>query len=364
MKLFILPLTILVGVLIITAIIFNTYSPISLPSNGDSNNKDKTENVKGAIWKSTDGGRNFEPKSKMASSDSKIDLSRNVTKLISGANNDILAITSKGGVFRTTNWGADWNVLLDGNIVPTAVGVNTNKTEEIYTGAIVSKRARLYRTVNLGKDNNWQEIYTEPKEGASFVDIKIDPKNENIVYALLSSGVLLKSYNKGLDWVLATNLKNTAIGLEIDLSNSNNILIIGTTKIFISSDGGFSFEESTPKLKLQAITGAQIASFAINPNNIQEIYLGGSGEIIRTTDKGKTWENIRILTPNLSSPVNNIRVSRSNANVIYYNVGTVLYTSSNRGETWNTSDLSSIVKNISDLLIDREKSDIIYLSSN
>ena len=361
MKLFILPLTILIGVLIITAIIFNSYSPISLPSNNE--NQSKKEEVKGAIWKSTDGGRNFAPKSKVVTN-TNLDLSRNVTQLISGDNNDILALTSKGGVFRTNNWGEEWNLILDGKIIPTAMGVNPNKTEEIYIGAIESKRARLYKTTDLGKNNNWQEVYTEPKSGTSFVSIKIDPKNDSIVYALLSSGVLLKSYNKGLDWVLATNLKSTVIGLEVDPTNSKNIVVIGTTKIFISIDEGFSFEESIPRLKLQAITGSQITSFAINPNNSQEIYLGGTGEIIRTVDRGKNWENIRILTPNLSLPIANIRVSKSNSNVIYYNVGTVLYTSSNKGETWNTSDLSSIVKNISDILIDKEKSDIIYLSSN
>lgn len=361
MKLFILPFTILIGVLIIVAIIFNNYSPISVTSN---NNKSKTEDTKGAIWKSTDGGGNFEPKSKMAEANSKIDLSRNVVNLISGANNDILAITSKGGVFRTTNWGADWNILLNSTVIPTAIAINPNKTEEIYIGAIENKRARLYKTINSGKDNNWQEIYTEPKEGASFNSIKVDPKNDNIVYSLLSSGVLLKSYNKGLDWVLANNLKSIAIGLEINSSNTEDIVVIGITDIFTSKDGGFSFEKSSPKLKSRPITGSQITSFAVNPQNFNDIYIGSTGEIIRTTDKGETWENVRILTPNLSLPISNIRISKSNQNVIYYNVGTVLYTSSNRGETWNTSDLSSIVKNISDILIDREKSDIIYLSSN
>lgn len=360
MKLFLIPLTILIGILIITAIVLNSYSPISLPSNNQSN----PDEAKGAIWKSTDAGRNFEPKSKMASSEAKIDLSRNVIQLVNGANNDIIAITSKGGVFRSTNWGADWNILLDSAVIPTVIGINPNKTEEIYIGAIESKRARLYRTVNSGKDNNWQEIYTEPKSGTSFTAITIDPKNENIVYALLSSGVLLKSYNKGLDWVLAANLKTTVIGLEIDTNNTNTLIISGINKIFISTDGGFSFQESTPELRLQAVTGSQITSFAVNPNNSKEIYLGGTGEIIRTTDGGKTWEKLRILTPNLSLPVTNVSISKSNSNVIYYNVGTVLYTSSNKGETWNTSDLSSIVKNISDILIDKEKSDIIYLSSN
>ncbi len=361
MKVFLLPLTILIGILIITAIIFNNYSPISIPS-GEDNNK-KTDEVKGAIWKSTDAGRTFEPKSKVASNSS-TNLSRNVITLSKGADKDIIAITSKGSVFRTSNWGNEWNLILNSTIISTTVGINPNNTNEIYIGAIESKRARLYRNLNLDKTNDLKEVYTEPKNGPSFVSIKVDPKNNNIIYALLSSGVLLKSYNKGLDWILANNIKSTVIGLEVDPKNPDNILICGITSIFKSKDGGFSFEESIPNLKSRAVTGSQITSFTINPNDFNEIYIGSTGELLRTNDNGKTWNNVRILTPNLSLPVTNIRVSESDPNVIYYNVGTVLYVSSNKGETWNTSDLSSVLNNITDLLIDREKSDIIYISSN
>lgn len=361
MKIFLLPLTIIIGVLIITAIIFNSYSPISIPSG--ENNDTNTGEVKGAIWKSTDGGRNFEPKSKVASNSS-INLSRNVLSLSKGASTDIIAVTGKGGVFRTSNWGDEWSVILNSPIIPTTVGINPNNTNEIYIGAIESKRARLYRNTNLDKTSDWQEVYTEPKSGPSFISIEVNPTNDNIIYALLSSGVLLKSYNKGLDWVLANNLKGTVIGLELDKNNTDNILAFGITNIFSSTDGGFTFKEVTPKLRSRPVTGSQITAFAVNPNNFNEIYIGSTGELLRTEDAGKSWVNIRILTPNLSLPITNIRVSDSDSNVIYYNVGTILYTSSNKGETWNTSDLSSIVKNISDLLIDREKSDIIYISSN
>lgn len=361
MKIFLLPLTILIGIFIITAIIFNSYSPISLPS--VDNNNEKTDDVKGAIWKSTDAGRTFEPKSKVDSNSSS-NLSKNVISLSKGSDKDIIALTGRGSIFKTSNWGNEWNLILNSPIIPTSVGINPNNTNEIYIGAIESKRSRLYRTMNLEKANEAKEVYTEPKSGPSFVSIKVDPKNDNIVYALLSSGVLLKSYNKGLDWVLATNIKNTVIGLEINPNNTENILVFGTVNVFNSVDGGFSFEEFTPKLKTRAVTGSQITSFAVNPNNFNEIYIGSTGELLRTEDAGKTWTNIRILTPNLSLSITNIRVSESDPNVIYYNVGTVLYASSNKGETWKTSDLSTIVKNITDLLIDREKSDIIYISSN
>ena len=361
MKIFLLPLTILIGILIITAIIFNSYSPISLPS-GDNNNEN-TDDAKGAIWKSTDAGRTFEPKSKVISNSS-ANLGRNVLSLSKGADKDIIAVTGRGSIFKTSNWGNEWNLVLNSPIIPTTVGINPTNTNEIFIGAIESKRARLYRTMNLEKANEAKEVYTEPKSGPSFVSIKVDPKNDNIVYALLSSGVLLKSYNKGLDWVLATNLKSTVIGLEVNPNNTENILVFGTVNVFNSVDGGFSFEEFTPKLKTRAVTGSQITSFAVNPKNFNEIYIGSTGELLRTEDGGKNWTNIRILTPNLSLSVTNIRVSESDPNVIYYNVGTVLYASSNKGETWNTSDLSTIVKNITDLLIDREKSDIIYISSN
>ena len=361
MKIFLIPLTIIIGVLIITAIIFNNYSPTSILSG--RNDDTDTGEVKGAIWKSTDGGRVFEPKSKVSSS-SNINLSSNVISLSQGAENDIIAVTGKGAVFKTSNWGVEWNVILNSAIVPTAVGINPTNTNEIYIGALESKRARLYRNTNLDKTNNLQEVYTEPKNGPFFASIQVDARNDSNIYGLLSSGVLLKSYNKGLDWVLANNLKSTVIGLEVDNNNSDNILVFGVTDIFNSTDGGFTFKEVTPKLRSSPVTGSQITAFAVNPNNFNEIYIGSTGELLSTADGGQTWDNVRILTPNLSLPITNIRVSDSDSNVIYYNVGTILYTSSNKGETWNTSNLSSIVKNISDLLIDREKSDIIYISSN
>jgi len=361
MKTFLLPITILIGILIISAIILNNYNPISIPFGGNKDNK--TNDVKGSIWKSTDAGRTLEPKSKVSSTSS-IDLSQNVVSLSKGADKDIIAVTGKGGVFKTSNWGDEWDLLLNLTLIPTAVGINPTNTNEIYIGALESKRARLYRTVSLEKENNLQEVYTEPKNGPFFVSIKVDPKNASNIYGLLSSGVLLKSYNKGLDWVLANNLKSTVIGLEIDTQNSENILVFATTNIFNSTDGGFTFKEFTPKLRSNPVTGSQITAFAVNPNNFNEIYIGSTGELLSTADGGQTWDNVRILTPNLSLPITNIRISESNPNVIYYNVGTILYTSSNKGETWNTSDLSSTIKNISDLLIDREKSDIIYISSN
>lgn len=359
MKVLIIPLTILVGILIVAGIILNNSSPISLPSS----NNNSPARVTGALWKSIDGGRIFEPISKV-NGDSKINLSRNVIELKYGANNDIFALTRTGGLFKSTNWGESWDTVFNSSGAGNTFGVNLNNSNEIYIGAIASKRARLYRTTNGGKDNNWPESYTEPKSGTAFVAIRVNPKNDNIVYGLLSSGVLLKSYNKGLDWVLAYDFKTTTLGFSLDKNNPDIISAIGLTQLFVSQDGGFTFEASTPKLRERAVTGSQITSFAINQNDSQEIYIGSTGELIRTRDFGKTWENIRILTPNLALPVNNVSVSIANPNVIYYTVGSVLYASSNRGESWNTSDLSSIVKNISTLLIDKEKSDILYIGTN
>jgi len=360
MKVLIIPLTILVGILIIAGIILNNSSPISIPSPNKNNSQAK---VTGAVWKSIDGGRTFDPISKV-NGDNKINLSRNVIELKYGTQNDIFAFTNTGGLFKSNNWGESWDTVFNSPVTGNTFAVNPNNSNDIYIGAITSKRARLYRTTNGSNDIGWPESYTEPKSGTAFVSIRVNPKNDNIVYGLLSSGVLLKSYNKGLDWVLAYNFKDTTLGLSLDQNNPDIISAIGLTQLFVSQDGGFTFEASTPKLRERAVTGSQITSFAINPSDSKEIYIGSTGELIRTRDFGKTWENIRILTPNLSLPVNNISVSSSNSNVIYYTVGSVLYTSSNRGESWNTSDLSSTIKNISTLLIDKEKSDILYLGTN
>jgi photosystem II stability/assembly factor-like uncharacterized protein len=313
MKVLLIPLTILIGILIIAGIILNNSSPISLPS---SNNNSQAR-VTGAVWKSIDGGRTFNPISKV-NGDNKINLSRNVIELRYGAANDIFAFTRTGGLFKSTNWGENWDIVFNSPVIGNTFAVNPNNSNDIYIGAIASKRARLYRTTNGGKDNNWPEAYTEPKSGTAFVSIRVNPKNDNIVYGLLSNGVLLKSYNKGLDWVLAYDFKTTTLGFSLDKNNPDIVSAIGLTQLFVSQDGGFSFEASTPRLRERAVTGSQITSFAINQNDSQEIYVGSTGELIRTRDLGKTWENIRILTPNLALPVNNISISTANPNVIYY----------------------------------------------
>jgi hypothetical protein len=76
MKVLIIPLTILVGILIVAGIILNNSSPISIPS---SNNNSQAR-VTGAVWKSIDGGRTFDPISKV-NGDNKINLSRNAIDL-------------------------------------------------------------------------------------------------------------------------------------------------------------------------------------------------------------------------------------------------------------------------------------------
>jgi photosystem II stability/assembly factor-like uncharacterized protein len=359
MKVLIIPLTILIGILIVAGIILNNSSPISIPS---LNNTSQTQ-VTGAVWKSIDGGRTFEPKSKV-NGDGNISLSRNVIQLGHGNANDIFALTRTGGLFKSVNWGESWDTVFNSSIIANTFAASPNNSDDIYIGAIASKRARLYRTINGGKDAAWPEMYTEPKSGTAFVSIKVNPKNDNNIYGLLSNGILLKSYNKGLDWVLAYDFKTPALGLSLDKNNPDIVSAIGLSQLFVSQDGGFTFQASVPRLRERAVTGSQITSFAINQNDSQEIYIGSTGELIRTRDFGKTWENIRILTPNLSLPVNNVSVSLTDPNVIYYTVGSVLYTSSNRGESWNTSDLSSIVKNISTLLIDKQKSDILYIGTN
>lgn len=362
MKVLLIPLTILIGILIIAGIILSNASPITIPSLNSGNNTNNRSS-EGAVLKSTDGGRSFEAKSRV-NEGSRINLSKNIVKIQNGSNNTIFALTRTGGLFKTDNWGDNWNAILDSSITSTTLGVSPKNVNEAYVGAISEKRARIYRTTDGGKDNKWQEIYTEPKSGTEFVSIQVNPSNDSIVYALLSNGVLLKSFNKGSDWVLARDLKTTVIDMALDPQNPDTVIISGVTRLYISQDGGFNFEESTPKLRPQAVTGSQITSFAINPNNGQEIYIGGSGEIIRSRDRGKTWENLRILTPNSSLAVRNISIAPADSNVIYYTIGSVLYTSSSRGESWNTSDLSSTVKSITTLLIDREKSDILYIGTN
>lgn len=315
----------------------------------------------GGVLYSADEGATFEYRSKVVG-DSDIVLNRQVTQLKPGSDSGhLFAVAPTLGVLYTQDAGENWERIFSGDAVAQAVTANPSNDTEVYVAATLASKSRIYKLSDTQAE--WNEIYVEASSKTIVIDLHADSQDPNIVYALLSNGTLIKTFNAGADWVLASRVPIAATRLHVDPNNPAIVYIASVEKLYLSTDGGFAFEQLKTGIRSNSLTGIQITSFAVNPNNSSEIYIGSLGQMIRSQDQGKTWENINILTPSAGVPVQVITVPPQNSSTLYYVAGSVLYTSKNAGTSWLTQEIPRSIKQVTNLLGDTEKNDILYMSA-
>ena len=144
--------------------------------------------------------------------------------------------------------------------------------------------------------------------GGRVVDIAVNPFNHSEYFVASGHGSLWKTTNSGITFSpVFDNNKSYAIGcVKIDPTNPN-VVWVGTGEnnnqnnviygdgIYKSEDGGKSWNN------MGLETSDQIGGIAIDPNNSSIVYVaaygssrnsGGDRGIFKTTNGGKTWENV------------------------------------------------------------------------
>jgi photosystem II stability/assembly factor-like uncharacterized protein len=144
--------------------------------------------------------------------------------------------------------------------------------------------------------------------GGRTIDIAVNPFDHSEYYIASGHGSLWKTTNSGITFspVFDGN-KSYAIGsVEIDPTNPN-VVWVGTGENknqnnVIYGDGIYKSEDGGKSWKNMGIKNSEhIAGIAIDPNNSNIVYAaamgslrnaGGDRGIYKTTDGGKTWENV------------------------------------------------------------------------
>ena len=194
--------------------------------------------------------------------------------------------------------------------------------------------------------------------------IKVNPQNKSEYYIASGSGSLWKTTNRGITFSPAfENQKSYAMGsVEIDPTNPK-VLWVGTGEnsnhsnsaygdgIYKSEDGGKSWNNMGLK------TSEHIGGIAIDPNNSNIVYAaamgslrkeGGDRGIFKTTDGGKTWQNVLKISqytgcyevhmdPRNSSTLYAVAHQRMRKlyTGIYGGPESGIYKSTDAGATWN-----------------------------
>jgi photosystem II stability/assembly factor-like uncharacterized protein len=144
--------------------------------------------------------------------------------------------------------------------------------------------------------------------GGRIIDIAVNPLNYSEYFVASGHGSLWKTTNSGVTFspVFDAN-KSYAIGsVKIDPTNSN-VVWVGTGENnnqnnVIFGDGIYKSEDGGKSWKNMGISASHhIGGIVIDPNNSNIVYAaaygssrvaGGDRGIFKTTDGGKTWENV------------------------------------------------------------------------
>ena len=210
---------------------------------------------------------------------------------------------------------------------------------------------------NLQKSTNGGASFgsmSKPWSQAPFINVigHSPANNDRIVFS--GSGNIYVSNNFGSSWSTktpprsaytanrATNVVSRADANYIWVADAVGVLSNGTNLgIFKSTNGGSSFTQTTVPTELQS--GAWYAGgFAAHPTQVNTAYLlmslSDKPHIYRTTDGGSTWASISTNNgfPNVATYC--LAVNPNNLNEIWVGTEIGLFISTNNGASWSYSN--------------------------
>jgi photosystem II stability/assembly factor-like uncharacterized protein len=231
-----------------------------------------------------------------------------------------------GGVWKTTDGGINWESVSDGSVFGTgsvgAIAVSDSDPNVVYVGmgespirGNVSHGDGVYKSNDGGK--TWKRMGLE--DTRQIPRIRIHPRNPDLVYVAALGHVwgtndqrgVFRSKDGGKTWekILSRGNKAGAIDLVLDPTNPN-VLYAGFWEvsrkpwtlesggpgggIFKSTDGGDTWTELTrnPGLPRGTVGKIGIAVSPANPERVWAIVEAEDGGVFRSENAGRTWSRV------------------------------------------------------------------------
>ncbi len=321
----------------------------------------------GGAWKTTDGGSNWTPMT-----DGKINTSSIGSLAVCQSNPDVVYIgggetqfrgniIQGDGVYKTTDGGTKWDHLTDlrGSQAIARLRVHPTNCDIVYAavlGQVYNEHPQrgIFKSADGGK--TWRRtLFRDEKTGG--VDLSIDPKNPNVIFASLweanrspwgmSSGGpgsgLFKSTDAGDSWTEIT--KNPGlpsglwgkVGVSVSPVDGNRVYTLVENEaaggLYASDDAGATWKpiNDNRNIRQRAFYYTRIVA---DPKDKDTLYILNV-QFYRSTDGGKTISNIRV--PHGDN--HDLWISSAdNKRMVQSNDGSANVTV-NGGQTWTDQDL-------------------------
>ena len=287
-------------------------------------------------------------------------------------NTNFVVLGNDGGVYTSQNGGSTWSHIENLPITQFYTSeIDQQHPERLYGGAQDNGTIRTM----TGNTNDWAEIYG----GDGFV-VKVDPINNQYVYAEYQYGGLGRSTNGGTSFSGATNglggsdRFNWMSPLTFDPVNPST-LYFGSNKVYRSINRAVSWSAISPDLTngpgQYNQTFGTTTTISVSPVNQDIIYAGtDDGNVWVTQNAGLNWTKVSADLPDRwVTRVSADPFDEATAYVTFsgYRIDEYLahiYRTTDFGQTW--TDISGDLPEapISDVIPDPEQDSTLYVATD
>ncbi|HPI18841.1 MAG TPA: T9SS type A sorting domain-containing protein [Candidatus Kapabacteria bacterium] len=310
------------------------------------------------FWKSENGGANWSRITYWYSGTGTPGVHADQHYIFSISDTDTLYVGNDGGVYRTPNFGTDWEWI--GNDMAITqfyrIGVSATNPELILAGA----QDNSSWAVN---DGNWVELETT----GDGMEQLVNYEDSDILYTSSYNGNVARSTNGGnsfSDWLYSNKVGGESGDWITPYTQdpiNPNIFYAGFQNVWKSTNSGsdwFAISNGFP--------GNTITILELCPTNPNYIYAGTGNWLRRTTDGGSNWNEINLpFYGNLSSVAihqfdgNKIWITRSG-----FEPNSKVYYSNNGGASW--TNISEQLPNmpVNYVLYQKNSPDRLYIATD
>ena len=289
------------------------------------------------IFVSRDGGQTWRQQTKVAN-DGNLKAAEVFRLLFDPIDPQVVYAATSAGLYR---YGADtpaWKFLGEENFKEVSsvrsVAVNSQDSSIVFAATqALAKPSVIWKSTDRAE--SFSPVYATPSADEAIVDIHVDFYAPHIVFALTNTGSFLRSDDEGVSWRVAHTFDGSRVTkLIMDPNDSRNLYVLAESGgLFVSFDKGESWQNRSSVLENISPQASYVNTLKIARGNSSLLYLATNYGILRSNDKGRTFELVTFLVAPGSASVDSVEFGQSE-DELFTSVGAQLYHSTDRGGSW------------------------------
>ncbi|HEX4901032.1 MAG TPA: hypothetical protein VFV61_10905 [Pyrinomonadaceae bacterium] len=272
---------------------------------GESNTRNSVSFGDG-VYKSTDGGKTWQHMGLRDTEriSAIVIHPQNPDIVYVGALGHAFGANEDRGVFMTTDGGRTWTKTLyidkehgvsDLDMDPTNPNIlyagMWSFERKAWTHRSGSEKGGVFKSIDGGR--TWNKLSNGLPKLIGRIGVRVAPSNANVVYAIVEAkeGTLYRSDDRGETFrqvsketrIVSRGFYYTTV--RVDPTNENKVYAVAST-LFVSIDGGKTFRSITGR------THIDYHALWIDPKNPKRMWQGQDGGIAVSYDAGESWEYV------------------------------------------------------------------------